>query len=182
MWYWFVLPVGGIVVWLLWRDVKKSVAPYVALPKDVRKNVIEALELKPGDRVIELGSGNGDFLLELSREHCVAATGIELDPLHFVISWLRVTLKTYFGQMTQIGLSSSPPRVLYGDFFAFDLSGYNKVYAYLMKRSYARLKEKFEHELRPGSIVVLAGWPLDETQGGHQIVRSGEERIFVYRY
>jgi SAM-dependent methyltransferase len=161
------------------------VAPFVAIPPDVRRKALDALELAPGDRVIELGCGRGDFLIQLARERGIFGTGIELDPLWFSISWIRTKFPLlYLFHMKQIEdmKKGDGIQILYGNLFDMDLSGYTKVYAYLMKRAYPRLKEKFERELKPGSIVVLAGWPLDDQSDGHRIVKEGEERLFVYRY
>ncbi len=160
-----------VMVRALLRDLRHSVAPHVAIPRDVSLKALAALEIKPNDRVLELGCGRARVLFDLAERSGIYGTGIELDPWLFLFTWIRARMR--FGGRVKI---------LYGNLFDLDLSSYNKVYGYLMKRAYPKLQEKFARELPSGSLVVLAGWPFEDTSSGHQIVKKGEERIYVYRY
>ena len=51
-----------------------------------------------------------------------------------------------------------------------------------MKNSYPALKEKFSRELKSGSRVVVAGWPLDDTSLQHKIPEAGSGRFYTYDY
>jgi SAM-dependent methyltransferase len=167
----FSFSLAGFLVWFLWKDVRGSVAPFVSVPGRDQDKIGDALELTVGDRFLELGCGNGDVLFRLAEERGVSGTGVELDPLLFVLVWVRAR----FTRQARV-------KILYGNLFDVDFSAYNKIYAYLMKRAYPRLKEKFARELRSGSIVVLAGWPLDDTSPGHTMQKEGETKFYVYRF
>ena len=150
---------------------RRSVAPYVVTPKEDRGTVVQRLGLTKGDKLIELGCGKGDLLFYLVREHKIYSEGIELSLPLYLIAKIRSYL-LYDGKV----------KIHYGDLFKVDLSQYNKVYCYLMKRSYPDLKEKFSQELKPGSRVVVAGWELDSDTPEHKIPKKGEGRFYTYDY
>lgn len=149
---------------------RRSVAPYVATPREDRKTVFDKLELKAGDRMIELGCGKGDLLFYLAREHGFYGEGVELGVLLYLIARVRSSL-FYGGKV----------KIYYGDLFKVNLAPYNKVYLYLMKYSYPSLKLKFA-ELKPCSRVVVAGWDLNSTSAEHKIPPKGEGKFYVYDF
>jgi hypothetical protein len=66
-------------------------APYVPTLKEQQVQALDLLGLKKGQTLIELGSGDGRFLLAAAKRG-IKATGYELNPLLFVVS-LLVTFK-----------------------------------------------------------------------------------------
>jgi SAM-dependent methyltransferase len=149
---------------------RKTVAPYVATPKEDYETVFEKLELKSGDKFIELGCGKGNFLFYLAREHGFYGEGIELGVFLYLIA--RIRSRFFYGDKVKIH---------YGNLFKIDLSSYNKIYLYLMKHSYPSLKLKLA-ELKRGSRVVVAGWDLNSKSAEHKIPPKGEGRFYVYNF
>jgi hypothetical protein len=66
-------------------------APFVPTLKEQQAQALDLLDLKKGQTLIELGSGDGRFLLAAAKRG-IRATGYELNPLLFIIS-LLVTFK-----------------------------------------------------------------------------------------
>lgn len=62
-------------------------APYVPTHKAAIVRALDMLPLKPGDRVVDLGSGDGRFLLAAAKRG-LRATGYELNPFLYVFSAL----------------------------------------------------------------------------------------------
>ena len=57
-------------------------APYVATPKPYRRTMTELAAIQPGERVVDLGSGDGSLLKEAARRGATAI-GYELSlPLY----------------------------------------------------------------------------------------------------
>lgn len=63
-------------------------APFLPTLKPEVTNAFDLIGLKPGQHLLELGSGDGRILIEAARKG-IHATGYELNPLLVAYSWLR---------------------------------------------------------------------------------------------
>lgn len=117
------------------------------------KGLAARLPHRPGLRIVDLGSGLGDPLAQLSRlRPDLQLHGVEAAPLSWLISRLRL---------------GRAARVRLGSLWDEDLSDYDVVYAYLSPAPMARLWDKARREMRPGSLLVsnsfeIPGVPPDE--------------------
>lgn len=88
----------GIFLFFVFGVVVFRGAPYVPTHKATVNAALELLPLKPGELVVDLGSGDGVFLKAAASKGC-KAIGYEINPVLCVIAWLRcLPLK----QMVQI--------------------------------------------------------------------------------
>ena len=75
--------------WLrLWRPSERSTAPtipeeipFVPTPIEVIDKMLELAEVKKGDVVYDLGSGDGRIVIRAAKKYGVRAVGIEMDRL-----------------------------------------------------------------------------------------------------
>jgi predicted RNA methylase len=125
------------------------------------------VEVGPGDVVYDLGCGDGRVIVAAARRFGARAVGIEIDPLRYLWSQMLITILGLRGRV----------QVVYGDFFAQDLSGADVVTCYLMQNTNERLVEKLRRELRPGSRVVSNTF----TFPGLRLVRR-DDQADVYAY
>lgn len=121
-------------------------APWVPTWKKDIDRIARLLDLQEGDRFIELGSGTGRVCQALAKKSKAHIFGIELS----LVQWLIAVC------------SSRGVRFFFGDVFHHDLSSYNAIYLFLMPETYAKLRLKFERELKPGTKVVTYVWPMPE--------------------
>ncbi len=63
-----------------------SAAPYVSSRKSACQKMLDLADIKPGMRVVELGSGNGEVVIAAAKRGATAI-GIELNP--FLVVWAR---------------------------------------------------------------------------------------------
>jgi len=119
-------------------------APFVPCPEDQIIKILDLLELKPGEILYDLGSGDGRVIIEAANSYGVKAIGIEINPL-LVFSSRRRIIK--------LGLEGKV-EVLWGNFFKKNLSGANAITVYLTQPANNRLERKFLSELRPKTRVV----------------------------
>jgi precorrin-6B methylase 2 len=136
-------------------------APYVPTRKRELDRLIRLANFRPGDRVVDLGSGDGRIVLAAARAGA-DAIGVERQPVLVWISRWRARRQ---------GLSA---RAIFrtGNMFDEDIREADVVFCYLLPGTMQKLKEKFEHELKPGARVIsnafkMQGWtPTTEDRDG----------------
>src|SRR5262252_5676786 len=100
----------------------ESLAPYYATPELVVDRMLKLADLKPGDRMFDLGSGDGRIVIMAARKYRADATGVEFDDSLFKQSMQRI--KT-------LGLSAAA-RIIHGDLTKQDYSSADLLTVYLL--------------------------------------------------
>lgn len=116
--------------------------PYVPTPATVVEHMIDLADLHSGDTVIDLGAGDGRFLLSAARRCSgITAIGYELVPAVWLLGWL----KTRTHRCISFRL---------GDARKADVSCATVVFLYVAPHLMAELEKQFTAHLRPGTRVV----------------------------
>ena len=143
----------GFLLLLLvyWSTFRSQVPLYLSSRK-----VWMALEtLLPADRplrFIDIGSGLGGVLTHLARARPESHFhGVEVAPIPFALSWLRINLGGYRNCT-----------VRWQSLWDCNLGGYDVVFAYLSPVPMAKLWEKAERELRPGSLFISNSFDVND--------------------
>ncbi len=146
-------------------------ALYVSTARRRVKAFLDAVDLQPGQRLVDLGCGDGRVLRAACRRCPVRAEGYELNPLAFLKARL-------------LCLGRSRVRVRLKNFWNVDLSSADVVFCYLFPDVMNRLARKIQRELKPGAMVVSCNFPLPGLAPAH-ILRPGNsltnDPIYVYR-
>lgn len=121
-------------------------APYVPTKQTEITRVFDALKLRRGARVIDLGSGDGRIILEATKRG-FRAEGYELNPILVLIAKFRV--------------NKYPQAVCHlGDYWLADVSKAGLVFIFSAQPYMKRLSQKLNNELKPGAQVVSYGFSL----------------------
>jgi predicted RNA methylase len=129
--------------------------------------MLQMAQVGPDDMVYDLGCGDGRMIVTAARHYGARAVGIELDPLRWAWCQLLVTV---------LGLRDRV-RVVYGDFFAQDLSDGNVVTCYLLQRTNEELQGKLKRQLMPGSRVVSHAFTFPALRLRR---KDGEADLYLY--
>ncbi|HEV2389502.1 MAG TPA: hypothetical protein VGS04_02140, partial [Nitrososphaerales archaeon] len=141
-------------------------APWVPSSNEVVRKMLLLADLKPGEEVYDLGSGDGRIVIISTREFGARSTGIEIDVFRAFYSKLLISL---------LGLGGKA-RVIWSSFNREDLSSADVVTVYLLPETNDKLMPKLERELRPTSRVVSHAFRFD-----WQLIASDDRaRIYVY--
>src|SRR5579862_2577699 len=142
-----------IVFWATWAIAIAAVlsfvavllfgAPYMPTLKKSCLDALDLLDLKPGQTLYELGSGDG-VMLRLAAQRGIKVVGYELNPFLLAISWLR-TLR-YRKQV----------KIHWGNFWRADLSKADAVFAFLLDRFMADLDKKILAEKGTKEIKLVS--------------------------
>ena len=148
-----------------------SFAPWVPTKKRDLERVFQLANLKEGEKVYELGFGDGRFILEAVKRYNVKGYGIEIVPFFY----LYVLLKRFF-------LKNKKNLVLkLGNLFNLDLSSADVVYFWgLPETIEKKLKAKLERELKPGTRVISYVFEIKGWQPEKVSLKEGQVPIFLY--
>jgi protein-L-isoaspartate O-methyltransferase len=133
--------------------------PFITTPPEVVERMLQMAGTRPGDLVIDLGSGDGRIVIAAAQKFGARGLGIELDAALVAKSRQRaVSAKV-----------SDKVSFLHADVLAADISKATVVTAYLLPALMVKLQSRFIDELAPGTRVVshaftMAGWAPDRTE------------------
>lgn len=143
-------------------------APWVPTKLRTVRRMLEMAEVRAGETVYDLGSGDGRVLFAAARMFGARAVGIELDPLR--VLWTR-------GVAWLLGIRNRV-EVRQGDFFTQELRDADVVVCYLLTSTNRRLADKLLEELRPGTRVVSNAFPFPDWEPAAEDL---EHRVYFYR-
>ena len=121
-----------------------SCAPFVQTPVEVAKKMIQLAALKPGQKLFDLGAGDGRLVVMAAQETGVSAVGVEIR--EDLVERARSEIKK----------QSLEDRVkmVHDDLFKVDLKDADVVTLYLTTSGNERLRPKLENELKKGAKVI----------------------------
>jgi SAM-dependent methyltransferase len=148
----FVAATASAQSWA-WDD---GTTPYVQSPPEVVDRMLRLAEPKPGELLIDLGSGDGRIVIEAAKKYGARGLGVDIDPR-------LVRLATDNARAAGV---ESLARFESRDFFQMDFSSADIVSAYLLPDVNLQLRPKLL-AMKPGTRIVthdyhMGDWPFDE--------------------
>ena len=150
--------VGVLVSWLMTVRVGSIHADYpeeisfVPTPIEVVDKMLELAEVKKGDVLYDLGSGDGRIPIAAAKEYGIRAVGIEIDP----------KLVTEAEENARQAGVAHLVRFRNEDMFHIDISEATVVTLYLSEKLNVLLRPKLLSELRPGSRILSHDFRMGE--------------------
>lgn len=124
--------------------------PYLPSPESVIVKALEMAQLKPGEKLVDLGCGDGRVLVIAAKRCGAYAVGVELNPLLARLARRECKFAGVWGSVD----------IVQGDLFAFDVSPFDVVYSYPSPAIARRLAFKLMAECKEGCRVVVHDHPL----------------------
>jgi hypothetical protein len=160
-----ILITGGILLMLATAMVNMlMMVPYVPSKNKVVKQLVKIANLKDGEKIYDLGCGDGRILMEAERSAKVKTVGYEAAPIPFLLALIRKHL------------THSKTKILMKNFFKKDLSDADVIFCYLGPDVANKLAKKFLKECKPGTRIyshtfviddlkLKKSWPKDKAAG-----------------
>jgi predicted RNA methylase len=152
-------------------------APFVATPTTVVRQMLILAELNPGDVLYDLGSGDGRAVIMAAQDFGATSVGVELrDDL----------AKRALDNIQKLDLNEKT-KIIQKDILTVDLSSANVVFLYLTTSANERIKPKLEAELKPGTRVVshdyeVLGWKAKKVDNFCENPKLGYPSHTLYVY
>jgi SAM-dependent methyltransferase len=134
--------------------------PFVPTPEDTVDQMLRLAEVRPGDIVYDLGSGDGRIVITAVRKYGARGVGVDIDPE-------RVTEANQNARKAGV---AEQVEFRQGDLFKAEIGEATVVTLYLLPSVNERLKPKLLSELRPGTRIVSHAFDM----GGWKPVREME--------
>ena len=139
-------------------------APFVPISKEKIERAIELVGLKPGQKIADLGSGDGRFLIACAKKG-VRAVGFEINP--FLVWRANLNIK-------KEGLQNLAKAKL-SNFWWENLSDFDVIFVYGIGHIMKGLEKKLQKELKPGAKVVSFIFQFPNWQS-----KKEEKGIYIY--
>lgn len=147
-------------------------APFVPTKRADVKRALQVLNLKPESTVIDLGCGDGRFLLEAAKQGHYG--------VGYEIAWLPALLGRI--QARRAGLKTRVT-IRIKNFFKIPLPPSDAVIFFLMdgKRG-LRVAKYVEQQVKPGTKVVAMVWPVPQWESRLVLHDKPEGQLSLYLY
>lgn len=137
--------------------------PFVPSSKRSVETMIRLAKLRPGQTIIDAGSGDGRVLFEAAKQGA-NSVGLEINPYLVLYTRLRAFFGPYRGSVT----------ALWQSLWSADLHQADVVFVYLIPWKMEVLAEKLKSELKPGALVIsnsfiFPGWKIVRKDSDHHI-------------
>jgi protein-L-isoaspartate O-methyltransferase len=158
------------------KEDTEKLAPYYPTPETIVRKMLQFGELKPGEKMFDLGSGDGRVVIMAAQKFGADATGVEFD----ADLWKQST-----DRIKSLRIQNKA-RVIHGDIMRQNYSSADLLTVYLLPSSNDKLRPLLEKQLRKGTRIVshdfaFDGWTPERTE---TIEDDGEGRshtLYLYR-
>ena|SRR5688572_16664304 len=153
-----------------------SLAPYFPTPPSVVEKMLQTGELKKGEKMFDLGSGDGRIVIMAAKKFGADATGVEINESLYTQSMAEIRRQNL----------TRTARIIHGDVTKQDFSSADLLTVYLLPDSNTKIRPMLEKQLRKGARVVahdfeFSGWKAEKIE---YIEDDGEGRshtLYFYR-
>jgi SAM-dependent methyltransferase len=144
-------------------QLRKPDVRYAPSPHKVVRAMLELAEVKPGDVVYDLGSGDGRIAISAARDFGVRAVGIEIDGKLIALANENAR---------QAGVADRV-QFRHQDLFEADIGEATVVTLFLFPDVNRRLRPKLLAELRPGTRLISHWHSMGDWQPDRKIWIAG---------
>jgi protein-L-isoaspartate O-methyltransferase len=154
-----------------------KLAPYYPTPETIVQKMLQLGGLKAGEKVFDLGSGDGRIVIMAAQKFHADAVGVELD---------KDLCKQSLAKIQKLGLEKNA-HILNGDLLKQNYSSADLVTVYLLPESIDnKVQPLLEKQLKKGARVVahdfeFKAWTPEKVEN---IADDGEGRshtLYLYR-
>jgi hypothetical protein len=154
----------------------EKLAPYYPTPETIVEKMLQFGELKAGEKMFDLGSGDGRFIITAVRKFKAIGVGVEFD---------EALVKQSRERIAKLGLAPSASIIL-GDLMQQDYSSADLLTVYLLPMSNDKVSPLLEKQLKKGARVVahdfeFSAWKPEKVQDIDDDGEGRSHRLYLYR-
>jgi SAM-dependent methyltransferase len=150
-------------------NAPKLDVPYLGTRPAAVARMLDMAAVGPGDRVIDLGTGDGRILIAAARRGA-SGLGVDIDPV-LVAEAQGAAGRAGVGDRTRFAAQ---------DLFATPLAEYSVVTMFLLPRVNLALRPRLLRELTPGTRIVSHAFDMGDWRPD-AVERAGGSRLLMWR-
>jgi protein-L-isoaspartate O-methyltransferase len=172
-----LVALAGLAFSLCAQDKQtEKLAPYYPTPEIVVEKMLQLGGLKAGEKMFDLGSGDGRIVIMAAKKFKSDSTGVEFDDALYKQSMEKI--KT-------LGLAATA-RVIHGDLLKQDYSSADLLTVYLLPMSNDKVTPILEKQLKKGARVVahdfeFSAWTPVKIEDIDDDGEGRSHRLYLYR-
>lgn len=172
------LAIGAVLLFMIWHQFLTRKAPYISIPKEILPQIAEILDIKKGDMVFDLGSGDGRVIFHLyEKEPEATYIGVDISPWPYFVSKTKRN-RDYRDSNIQF---------LRQDILTTDIDNATHIFTYLLPELMDKILPKLEADLQKGAKLVSCDFKFSQKEPAETIdlKRENEEfgkKLFLYEF
>ena len=141
---------------------------FVPTPQEVVEDMLRLADVKKGDVLYDLGSGDGRIAITAAKKYGIRAVGIDIDPD-------RITEAQDNARKAGV---DRQVEFLLGDIFTMDFRDATVVTLYLLPELNVKLRPRLLAELKPGTRIVSHQFDMGDWRPDKKLELSGRAVYF----
>lgn len=163
-------------LFLIAQEKTEKLAPYYPTPEVVVERMLQLGELKPGEKMFDLGSGDGRIVIMAASKFKANSTGVEFD---------KDLWKQSSDKIKEMSLDKTAS-IIHGDITKQDFSSADLLTVYLLPASNDKIRPMLEKQLKKGTRVVahdfeFSGWTAEKVVDIDDDGEGRSHRLYLYR-
>src|SRR5437867_11769900 len=142
--YFLFAILGAPVLLLSAQDKIENLAPYYETPQVIVDRMLKLGGLQAGEKMFDLGSGDGRIVIMAARKYKADSTGVEFDD-----SLVKQSMK----RIKSLGLAALA-RIIHGDLLKQDYASADLLTVYLRRVATEKLTPMLANQLKKGPCIV----------------------------
>jgi len=150
------------------KPLRRPDVIYYPTPDETVTEMLNMANIKPGDVLYDLGSGDGRIPIRAAQVYGIHAVGIEIDPSLIEVAQERARQANV----------SSLVRFVNADMFRTDISSASVVTLYLSNKINLLLRPKLLHELKPGTRILSHDFDMGDWKPDRKVRVPWEHNLY----
>jgi hypothetical protein len=147
-------------------------APFVPTQMAQVRRMLKAADIKKGDRLYDIGAGDGRLVHHAKTEYGADSIGYEYSPL--VWTWSKI-LNLFW---------RSGAKLRYGNMWKQDFSDADFIVCYLLPKAMNRFKKEIWPTLKPGCKIISHAFSVPDLKPDKKLPRNRDQKlgpVLIYR-
>lgn len=142
-------------------------SPWHPISRKDLKRALDFCEAQAGERIVDLGSGDGRMLIAAAKDYGLVGTGIEIDPVKVWLANLRVR---FAGAQDRV-------KIVRANIFEYDYREADVLFIYLTHQAIDQLFPKILEQLKPKVKILCYRFCI---QGMAPDKVNADKTLFLY--
>ncbi|KKQ36938.1 MAG: hypothetical protein US54_C0049G0011 [Candidatus Roizmanbacteria bacterium GW2011_GWA2_37_7] len=165
----FLISASVYIIFLIYSWLKG--APYVATQKKSLDSIIQHARIKDGQRIVELGSGDGRFLLEVAKKYKIIGLGVDINPIPILKARI-------FARMQKV----SSVTFLLKDIRETDLTSADVIYIFLFPKLVQAIQDNLLKNTKRNALIISHGFKIEYLSKYHiNTIKNGKFNTYFYK-